>query len=143
MIHIGFTGSRNGMKPNQLQTFLEVIGDAGLGEDHNEIAFHHGDCVGADEQAHYRVLGNMDIFIHPPTDPKHRAFCTGAKHVSDPKPYILRNHIIVKASDLLIATPATVGEEQRSGTWATIRYANQSDVAFLIIDPYGKKRRTI
>jgi hypothetical protein len=64
------------------------------------------------------------IVIHPPTDPKKRAFCKGAAEIREPKPYLDRNHDIVdEGSGLLIAAPFQEEEILRSGTWATVRYA--------------------
>jgi hypothetical protein len=39
------------------------------------------------------------------------------------RPYLARNKDIVDACTILIATPAQNSEIQRSGTWATVRYA--------------------
>ncbi len=125
MTIIGFTGSRTGMSDWQallLEKFLHA-GDE----------FHHGDCIGADSEAHgiaYRI--GCQIVIHPPSDPSRRAFC--GSWPKDPRidvllerPYIERNHEIVDICEVLLAAPATDMEkarsQKRSGTWATIRYA--------------------
>lgn len=69
------------------------------------------------------------IVIHPPGDPKLRAFCEGAYRVMPPQPYLQRNHAIVDASEILFALPLEAERElQRSGTWATIRYARKRGV---------------
>lgn len=138
-MHIGFTGTQLGMQPNQLQSFLEILNN--FDELH---ILHHGDCRGADEQAHNEVkkLG-WDVILHPPVNSNKRAFCQSAFSIRAVKDYIARNHDIVDNSVLLLATPATVEEVLRSGTWATIRYANVKGVEFIIIDPLGNLRKTI
>jgi hypothetical protein len=122
MKSIGFTGTQSGMNAYQkerLEKILKVLQKRGCTE------FHHGDCIGADEQAHDIALKlGYGIIIHPPIDEKKRAFCEDAKEIRKPKKYIARNHDIVDESDGLLATPYGETEIQRgSGTWATIRYA--------------------
>jgi hypothetical protein len=91
------------------------------------VEFHHGDCVGADAEADDLIaqIGGCKIVIHPPDNPRKRAFKTRypGRIVLPAKPYLMRNHDIVDATDILIAAPKTNEEELRSGTWATIRYA--------------------
>jgi hypothetical protein len=117
---IGFTGTSAGMSDNQMQQLGTKLVEL------NATEFHHGDCVGADAQAHNlaRVMFLL-IHIHPPTNDYRRAFCTGAHHIHTPKPYLDRNHDIVDACDVLIATPEQDEEILRSGTWATVRYARK------------------
>jgi len=119
---IGFTGSRKGINKRQediIKSFLLKSGATHL---------HHGDCVGADTSFH--EIGeelNLSISIHPPNKKGLRSFCSpkgeGINH--EEKPFIKRNHDIVDACDVLIACPETNKEVQRSGTWATIRYARK------------------
>jgi hypothetical protein len=127
---IGFTGTQDGMSDRQkaqLESELQNL-NVPFAE---QTEFHHGDCIGADAEA---VEIAHDIFLewfhtyqshaHPPSDPKKRAF-----HKSDvihpPEPYLIRNRRIVNATNILIAAPKTDQEELRSGTWATIRYAEK------------------
>lgn len=60
---VGFTGTRKGMTNAQKNTLRHVL---------NRVCpsmFRHGDCVGADEEAH-GVVRSLDpdvkIIIHPP-----------------------------------------------------------------------------
>jgi len=121
--HVGFSGSSRGMSVNQegaVRNMLRRLRKQG------HVIFHHGDCVGADEEAHelaWRL--HCDIVIHPPTDPKARAWCP-SQTVREPLPYLERNKAIVRESGLLLATPASRTEVLRSGTWATIRYARKA-----------------
>ena len=130
---IGFTGTQTGMTHMQKRVFERLLHQFGCTE------FHHGDCIGADSDAHKiaRTLAVPWIVIHPPTDPRKRAFCK-ANLVRPEKAYILRNHDIVNDTDTLIATPKEDTEQLRSGTWATIRYANKTGKRVIIIYPLGK-----
>ena len=135
---IGFTGTQTGMTRAQKATFSHLFRDRLA----KEICFAHGDCIGADSDAHDIVIGIMKgksyIVIHPPIDDSKRAFKQGAKHVFPPKEYLERNHNIVATCDLLIAAPKGFKEELRSGTWATIRYAKKQKKQICIIYPDGE-----
>jgi len=129
---VGFTGTQSGMNDRQLaklDSMLRALSAPGsIGE------FHHGDCIGADEQFHQAVNDPYRTRIHPPEDSKKRAWCH-SEHILKPKPYLERNHDIVDAVDVLIATPRTNHEELRSGTWATIRYALSKGKKVIVIYP--------
>lgn len=117
---IGFTGTREGMSDDQKCEFLKLTKGA--------TEFHHGDCIGGDEEsdALIRIVKGVIVHIHPPDDPKLRAFCYKKEQgdiIWSTDSYINRNHTIVDKTEILIAAPLTNKEEVRSGTWATIRYA--------------------
>ena len=133
---VGFTGTRRGMNEKQkklLRSFLERL------KWHCKAReFHHGDCVGADEEAHEIAReSSYYIVVHPPINPILRAFCEG-NEVLDPKPYLVRNRDIVDSSDVLIACPYQEKEVLRSGTWATVRYARKRHKPIIIIFPSGR-----
>ena len=98
---------------------------------------HHGDCVGADEQAHDMAVAlGLDIIIHPPADEKFRAFCVErVVEIRPPLPYMTRNRNMVSIVGMLIAAPAQQREIVRSGTWATIRYADKRHIPIVICKP--------
>jgi hypothetical protein len=131
--HIGFTGTQVGMTVNQLRELKTLLLTL-LPTD-----FHHGDCIGADAQAHDLVLETIPIkvfmHIHPPDVRSKRAFKIG-DDLWPEKPYLVRNHDIVDATTILIATPKGP-EELRSGTWATIRYARKQKKHIYIVYPDG------
>jgi len=134
---IGFTGTREGMSNKQLDVLEALLNRASFRE------AHHGDCVGADEQFHMIVDNKkhtedrpLRIVIHPPDNPTERAFCIGDV-MNEVKPYLVRNDAIVKQSQVLIACPLTNKEEQRSGTWHTIRSARKAKHKIYIILPDG------
>lgn len=131
---IGFTGTQRGMTAPQRTSFTAALLFARIGLNPE---FHHGDCIGADAEAHAIAIGlGFRAFIHPPIDPKKRAWCE-ASWLFEPKPYLDRNHDIVDAAQFLIAAPGEPIEQLRSGTWATIRYARKINRNLLIIGPKG------
>ena len=77
---------------------------------------------------------NAKIVIHPPEDPKKRAFCKGDE-TREPLPYLDRNSNIVKECEVLLATPETKTKKQRSGTWSTIGKGQRSKKIVEIINP--------
>jgi hypothetical protein len=133
MATIGFTGTQKGMTDAQKETLRRLL-DGGAGE------FHHGDCIGADSEAHdiAQECGYATI-IHPPTNPSKRAWCEVPKHMMRPeKPYLARNQDIVRESASLIAAPLQAEEEPRSGTWSTVRFARKLGKPVFLILPDGK-----
>jgi hypothetical protein len=129
---IGFTGTQLGMTFYQRRKIREQL------QLMKPTEAHHGDCIGADQDFHIlcREL-NIPVVIHPPNIDAKRAFCEGeeVREVKQPKPYLDRNHDIVDASDIILATPAEAHEITRSGTWATIRYARRVGKSPLIFSP--------
>lgn len=98
----------------------------------------HGDCVGADAQfdSMARNVG-YSVIMHPPSNSYKRAFCNrrGPTEVLPTKGFIERNHDIVDASSVMIATPKEKDEQLRSGTWATIRYSRKKRVTLTVVYP--------
>ena len=141
MVKIGFTGTQEGMTISQKKSFLSVwqmIEDE-LGPIRE---FHHGDCIGADDEADdfaitmFTRVGIGTVVIHPPDVDTKRAWCVG-DITEKPLPYLERNTEIVKACDVLIATPKEQEEVLRSGTWATIRRARKYNKKLAVIFPDG------
>ena len=130
---VGFTGTQQGMTQQQKIRFIRLVQKV-----LNIDEFHHGDCIGADYEAHnvfeYK-LRDVQIIVHPPEDCSKRAYCAGHKTLP-PRPYIQRNHDIVDAVELIVAIPAGP-EITRSGTWATIRYARKTGIPIYVINPDG------
>ena len=140
---IGFTGTREGMNTHQLKHFYRFIAE--LPE---FTEFHHGACVGADEEAAQVVIemdpcdGTRDwkVVAHP-CDILDMVSLVAKAAYSDfqrlPKPPLDRNHDIVDACDVLLACPKGP-EEMRSGTWATVRYARKQSKRVVIFWPDGR-----
>jgi hypothetical protein len=128
---VGFTGSRSGMPEAQLQAVSRLL-DTLDGDE-----FHHGGCIGADVAAAFwaRVHG-YQTFRHPGDTPDKQDKRFVDDVVFDVLPNLVRNHKIVDVADFLIAAPDGP-ERQRSGTWATIRYARSWRVPLTIVMPDG------
>jgi len=130
-MRIGFTGTRKGMTAKQKDSLLRIL------TEYRPSEFHHGDCLGADAEAHSITQTHCTtarVIIHPPTNPAQRAFCHGDGYRVG-KEYLARNRDIVDESDMLVAAPETREEHQRSGTWATIRYARKRSMAVVVLEP--------
>lgn len=130
---VGFTGTRVGMTGKQEETFAKLISSFGATE------FRFGCCTGSDEQAFYRVMeiGGIRTVAHPPRN-KFSAFePLGADTILPDEEFIKRNHSIVDNTEVLIAISKTKEWELRSGTWATIRYAQKLGRPVHIIYPNG------
>jgi len=106
--------------------------------------FHHGGCIGADEEAHAsirREFPEMRIVVHPGVNgkgmPEKRGKFQGAWKVLAARPYLYRNTDIVRGTDCLIATPSSSAEQLRSGTWATVRRARNTGKRVYLVHPDG------
>jgi hypothetical protein len=134
VIAVGFTGTQAGMTPQQRARLGQLLQG-------RQVEFHHGDCIGADAEAHEVALAfGARIVIHPPTNEAKRAFCWRADQVLDPKPYLMRNRAIVRATGRLIAAPKEMSEQLRSGTWMTTRFARNLGRPIWILWPDGTCR---
>lgn len=118
MTAVGFTGSSQGVSPEQFNWLRDQLVRLGATE------LHHGDCVGGDHAAHEVALElKLRVVIHPPVNASRRAWCTGDE-VRPAREYLDRNRDIVDETEVLLALPDGP-ERLRSGTWATIRYARR------------------
>jgi len=110
--HVAFTGTRAGMSEAQLDQLESVLRWLRLAfaDYAGRVVLHEGEARGADLQAKALAerLGGFRIAEHPAG--------------RDP---LARNRDMVDASSVLVAAPATDREAQRSGTWATVRYARR------------------
>jgi len=134
-MRIGFTGTQVGMTIHQRMVFMSLLVSK------HPTEFHHGDCIGADAEAHdiaasINSITLANIFIHPPVIHFKRAWKKSA-HIFPVLPYIQRNHNIVNQTDHLLAASKTMHETLRSGTWATVRYAQRQRKPVTIIFPDG------
>jgi hypothetical protein len=121
LCELGFTGTQTGTTLAQITNARIMLMEYWLA---GTLKFHHGDCVGSDAEIH-RVAKRIgyQIHVHPPSDPKKRAWCKADVLYPD-KPYLIRNKDIISDTNILLATPKGP-EELRSGTWSTIRLARQ------------------
>lgn len=123
MVRVAFTGTRIGMSSFQ-QTLLQDALEEMLTKE--LVEFHHGDCTGADEQAHRiaKTLG-CRVVVHPPTNPKCRAYVRDAEEYRPEGAYLQRDDEMLNECVMLFAAPKDerVEEHRGSGTWYTIRAA--------------------
>ncbi len=134
MTTLGFTGTREGLTEKQYLALRSEISRRDLSP---ATIFRHGDCIGADSDAHdvVRACSHARIFGHPPDRAALRAY-RQCDHLMPERPYLDRNRDIVNMSDELIACPDGP-ERQRSGTWSTVRYAVKQHKPVTIIYPDG------
>lgn len=130
---VGYTGSREGMTAKQKQAVRLYLFNADEG--------HHGDCIGGDAEFHEICIElDIPVVIHPPTDPKLRAWCEGALRVEEELPYLERNMAIVKACEVFLGTPKERIEPEPArgqGTWSAIRHARRVGRKHYVIYPDG------
>jgi hypothetical protein len=138
---IGFTGTQRGITYLQRDELQRRM----LGLEAKLLI--HGACIGADFEAD-RLACRLGIPRHAyPSDIANKRvaeevlrLCNASELVYEPTPLrpLVRNHLIVHKCDMLIACPGEEFEVLRSGTWATIRYANKRNVPTIVIYPSGK-----
>jgi len=138
MTNIGFTGTQIGMTDAQKTKVLEYLCLVDY-----MVTLHHGGCVGSDSEAHQLALScGADAIVYPGINKDGVAAKRGdfpaAAEVYPERFYLDRNRDIVDNSDILIATPKGFEEEQRGGTWYTIRYARTKEKPVTIILPDGR-----
>lgn len=133
---VGFTGTRNGMTEAQKCSFTALIAELNITE------LHHGDCVGADDDA-ANLAREVDyrepcrIHCHPPVDEKLRAWNRYAWETYPAKTHFARNRDIVDMTDALIAIPWVRPLPSSGGTVYTINYARKIGRRVMIIWPDG------
>jgi hypothetical protein len=130
---VGLTGTRDGMTIQQYAAVTQVLAELG------PAWLHHGDCVGADADAHSiaEQLG-IKTHIHPPANTTYRAYCDGDAY-EESASYLVRDRHLVDRTSVLIAAPNGF-TDQGGGTWYTIRYARSQRKRVIIVFPNGTIR---
>lgn len=134
MLKIGFTGTRTTLPSAQERALRRVL------REHGHAELHHGDCVGADAAAH-RIGKDLGwrVVVHPAlVPPALRAFSKDPDETRDARPPLERNLDIVDETERLIAAPALMRPEIRSGTWQTIRAAQKRGRPITVVWPNGQ-----
>lgn len=134
-VYIGVTGTRNGMTEKQKQWWHKFV--YSFAEPQMLVC---GCAIGADtdaavkaNEAEWRIVG------HPSDNESQTSeVATMLCDILRPrKPPLDRNRDIVDGCFMLVAFPAGTAEEQRSGTWATVRYARKVKRNITICWPDG------
>lgn len=129
------TGTSRGITFRQAKAFRDLIFTWKIKE------FHHGDCVGADDEAAtilHITLPAVIIHSHPCIIEDKRAHNPYANIVHEVMKPLSRNDVLVKVGTHMVGFPAGFREEQRGGTWYTIRKAARRKRPLLIILPDGR-----
>lgn len=135
---IAFTGTQQGMTAKQLASVVELFYDLG------NQALRHGDCIGSDEQAHWlhrAAWPQAMIHIHPGDNINKCAFVAlrdnGPLTRYKAMDNLRRNHHMVDRSGIVVGAPKETQEVLRSGTWATLRYAQKKGKKLYVVLPNG------
>lgn len=131
MLNVGFTATRRGMTPEQMDSLRRVL--RGL----DNLSLHHSDREGGEYQAHVlaRELG-VYVVSHPPIRDDWRAWSL-ADEQYPPKDKFFGKEL-VDSVDLMIAAPSSSTSHPLNWTWATVKYALSSGKKVLVINPDGK-----
>lgn len=132
-----FTGSRQGPTEPQRRAFTAWLATAQPGRMLNGLA------IGCDEWALLAAKDHgwelegypCNIGSQVSTVAVHMVVSHGKYHQSMPP--LDRNRLMVGMADRLLAMPAGMEEELRSGTWATIRYARKGQKPITVFWPDG------
>lgn len=136
---LSFTGTRKGMTPRQHSIVKQIL------EEFEPTQVCHGGCKGADTEFHELcVYFSIPLIEVWPSNLPHTQGVLKSPGVSSkclviykpPQPPLDRNWDIIREADLVVACPDTAVENLRSGTWATVRYADQLDKTIKVIKPY-------
>lgn len=128
---VGFTGTQQGMSEAQKEALHATL--AWLQPE----MFLHGDCVGADAEAHQlvqRVFPACRIILYPCDIHWKRAHCADPYACYPPMKPLERNQVIAERCEILIAAPFENAEILRSGTWSTIRRARKAGKVVKILE---------
>lgn len=132
---VGFTGRRDGMSRPQLREVHRILRE--LADGSEQWSALHGDAIGADSEfdALCRTVG-IETRCRPCTLINQRAF--KAKPIAEATNPMARNRAIVKDCDILIGAPPTQKEQEKGGTWNTIRMGRKANKRVVIVLPNGE-----
>jgi hypothetical protein len=135
MTVISFTGTRDGMTTSQAARVGLLLFKAFEPGDE----FHHGDCIGADDEAARIAKGIGYLVVAHPGSLEHARAHSPANDLElEPKHPLDRNDdLVLVATTHLIAAPKETREVLRSGTWATIRRGRKRGLVVPIVGPAG------
>lgn len=143
--HVGFSGTEKGMtdvQRNSLRSTLYRVCEGRVDDAGINAIFHHGVCIGADEEAH-ALAHRLGFYLEG--HPGHLRDKTSDLIYRPDEFYFLhkrkntlqRNNDIVHASHVMIFAPYEYREINRSGTWSTVRKARRLLRPSYIVFPDG------
>lgn len=132
---VAITGTRKGITLKQRATFELWLGFGKVG------TLCHGAAIGADEEIAIRCKEfgcKLLAFPCNIASQQSKKAIEISDEVFDEEPPLTRNRNMVDYALSVMAFPATMAEEMRSGTWATIRYANKKGINVQMFWPNGE-----
>lgn len=135
MKSVGFLGTAKGMTDGQKDRLRMALGRS------LPTNFHHGDSLGAEEEAHAvaRSFG-MHIVAHPSFLSELRAYCP-ADEVRPLRSARDRKLELMRAVDTLLVAPATAVEKPDSASWDAVRMARRLGVKLWLLLPDGTAKQ--
>ena len=127
---IGVTGTRHGANVRQLSLIYDILKQV-----KQPSEFHHGDCIGVDNQtAHMALRLGFKIICHPPLIKTLRSYFPSHEYRLE-NSFLERNRNIVDETELLIVVPSEMTRQPRGGTWYTYDYAKRHGKHIQLILP--------
>lgn len=123
---VGFTGTRQGPTPAQHKAVDRFL--IAMFRDHGARVLVHGGAVHSDTFAHEVVRPLGEIWVFPAIEGGLLSSAVREPFngiIAEPIPALDRNDIIAGLADGLLAVPYSDTEDERSGTWATVRRARK------------------
>lgn len=135
---VGFSGTRQGPTPAQHMSMDRFL--IAMFVNHGAKVLVHGGAAGCDTFAHHAVTANAayapEVWIFPALEGQRSSVVilpVGNCIIGEPVPALMRNKIIAGLADGLLAVPASDTEQDRSGTWATVRAARKRGCPVYIV----------
>lgn len=134
------TGTRRGGTPYQIAAVGWLWSRYGI------TKLHNGDAIGVDAQLYHLAKAfRAKVELHPPTNPKYRAFCglldcvvTDTEAIWWPeKPFKVRDRDMVNESEVVVSVQWKAKELETGGTRYTTDYARERKLPLALVWPNG------
>ena len=138
-MRVWFTGTQQGMSPEQLAAFVAALPD-------DITEFHHGACKGADAQAalalrerhpELRIVAHHGMSQYGHTNLQSKPAMAVSTKVEATAQFRERNEVIVSSCDMMFAAPPTKPCPYRGGTRMTINIAAKAQRTLVCVYPDG------
>lgn len=134
-MNISITGTRRGMTQEQRKFMTDILD--------NTTRLVHGGADGADHECHEIFAHPEFTVVYPSNHTQWKRYISESlRCLHPPIAPLERNRLIVRAAPILYAMPGTMQEQLRSGTWATIRFARNTNRPHVIVWPDGSATST-